>query len=174
MSDNLEEPRRQQRIGPTALDTCRSTEHPREAGSGHQAIVHELRQFSQLDVEGVDLSIPYGMEVSIAARQRQVLRNSAVLAQLNQRLARRRNATDEARRLGQELDRYVRDIAEIDRLYPEARANMEELDAPISDSYPDSASGRESDLSRFRPDSVPRIPRRENPEAGDSGREPAS
>ena len=122
----------------------------------HQHIVDELREYVGTDIDGVDLSIPRELETSIAARQRQALRNSAVLAQLNQRLARRRNATDEARRLGQELDRYVRDIAEIDRLYPEAREKMGELDAPISYSHPDSASGREPDLSR------------------DSGREPAS
>ena len=122
----------------------------------HQHIVDELREYAGADIDGVDLSIPRELETSIAARQRQVLRNSAVLAQLNQRLARRRNATDEARRLGQELDRYVRDIAEIDRLYPEARAKMEELDAPISYSQPESASGREPDLPR------------------ESGREPAS
>ena len=97
----------------------------------HEAIVDEVREYAATDIDGVDLSIPRELETSIAARQRQVLRNSAVLAHLNQRLARRRNATDEGRRHGQELDRYVRDIAEIDRLYPEARAKMEELDAPI-------------------------------------------
>ena len=94
----------------------------------HQSIVDELRKYDGTDIDGVDLSIPRELETSIAARQRQVLRNSAVLAHLNQRLARRRNATDEAKRYGQQLDQYVRDIAEIDRLYPEARAAMEDLD----------------------------------------------
>ena len=99
---------------------------------GHQsigrAIVEELKEFADVDIDGVDLSIPREMEVSIAARQRQVLRNSAVLTQLNQRLARRRNAHDEAKRFGAQLDQYVRDMAEIDRLYPEAKTRMLELD----------------------------------------------
>jgi len=101
--------------------------------NSHQPIVDEIREHGAIDIDAVDLSIPRHLEISIAARQRQVLRNSAVLAQLNQRLARRRNATDEARRCGQELDRYVRDIAEIDRLYPDAKQVMAQLDEPTPD-----------------------------------------
>ena len=101
-----------------------SDSHP----SYGRAIVDELKEFCEMDIEGVDLSIPRDIESSIAARQRQILRNSAVLAQLNQRLARRRNARDEVGRFGTQLDQYVRDIAEIDRLYPEAKARMMELD----------------------------------------------
>ena len=99
----------------------------------HRAVLDEITGAAEIDVDGVDLSIPRDLEVQIAARQRQVLRNSAVLAQLNLRLARRRNASDEAKGLGQQLDQYVRDLAEIDRLYPEARARMDQLDGPSHD-----------------------------------------
>ena len=94
----------------------------------HKAVVEELKEFAALDIEGVDLSIPPEIEIRIAARQRQVLRNSAYLAQLNMRLARKRGAKDEAKVFGTQLDQYVRDIAEIDRLYPEAKAAMTEID----------------------------------------------
>ncbi len=99
----------------------------------HQSVVDEITGAAEIDVAGVDLSIPRDLEVQIAARQRQVLRNSAVLAQLNLRLARRRSASDEAKRFGQQLDQYVRDLAEIDRLYPEAKARMEQLDGASHD-----------------------------------------
>ena len=96
--------------------------------TSRDAILQELRNASPASVENVDLSIPRDLEVAIAARQRQLLRNSAVLAQLNLTLAHRRNARDESVRHAEQLDQYVRDIAEIDRLYPEAKARMQAFD----------------------------------------------
>jgi len=96
----------------------------------HTAIAREVRAEAGTGIEEVDLSIPRELEVAIAARQRQVLRNSAVLAQINLSLARRRDAAEEVRLQSHQLDRFSRDIAEIDRLYPEAKAKMAEFDLP--------------------------------------------
>ncbi len=91
-------------------------------------VVEEINRIAEPDVEGTDLSLPREIEVAIAARQRQMLRNSAVLAQMNLRLARRRESQDEVKAHSKAFDQHVRDIAELDRMYPEARAMMAEMD----------------------------------------------
>lgn len=96
--------------------------------SNSSQVVEEINRIAEPDVEGTDLSLPREIEVAIAARQRQVLRNSAVMAQLNLRLARRRESQDEVKAYSKAFDQHVRDIAEIDRMYPEAKTTMAEMD----------------------------------------------
>lgn len=84
--------------------------------SSSSQVVEEIGKMDKLDVEGTDLSVPHEIEAAIAARQRQVLRNSAVLAQMNLRLARRREAQDEVKAYSKTFDQHVRDIADIDRM----------------------------------------------------------
>ncbi len=74
------------------------------------------------------VAIPRPLAVAIAARQRQVLRNSAFLAHLRLALARRRQAWREARAHAALLDRCLCDIEEVDRLFPEAAQTMAALD----------------------------------------------
>ena len=81
------------------------------------------------DISGTDTSAPPEISTAIAARQRQILRNNAVLLNLSIALARKRHAIDEVKTHGKQLDTMVRDIAELDTLYPGAKKQMDELDA---------------------------------------------
>jgi hypothetical protein len=47
---------------------------------------------------------------------------------MNLRLARRRESHDEVKAHSKAFDQHVRDIAELDRIYPEAKALMAEMD----------------------------------------------
>ena len=68
------------------------------------------------------------VELVLAAKHRQLLRNTAVSIKMQMHLARLRGAKDEASKMGQELDKFVKDIAQIDRLYPNALAKMKVLE----------------------------------------------
>jgi hypothetical protein len=96
--------------------------------SNSSQVMEEINNIGEPDVEGTDLSLPREIETAIAARQRQLLRNSAVLAQMNLRLARRRDSQDEVKAHSKTFDQHLRDIAELDRMYPEAKALMAEMD----------------------------------------------
>ncbi len=93
----------------------------------HEAILDELRD-GVADIDGVDLSLPAYMETNIAASNRALLRNTAVLAQMNQRIARKIQNTKEAEAFGKQLSTLIRQIAELDALYPKAKKRMAELD----------------------------------------------
>ena len=80
------------------------------------------------DVSQTDTSAPPEIATAIAARQRQVLRNTAVQLNLNIALARKRHAVDDVKTLGKQLDNMVQDITELDVLYPGAKKQMDELD----------------------------------------------
>ena len=81
------------------------------------------------DVSQTDISAPPEIELIIVARRRQVLRNTAIEVNLALNLAKKRKAVKEVESLGTELDKFVRDITEIDTLYPEAKKMMDVLDA---------------------------------------------
>jgi len=93
----------------------------------HEETVAEIKQEAS-NVGDTDISMPEKLQLTLVARQRQILRNSAVLAQVNQKLARRRGSSDEAKKLGKELDNYVKDITELDKDYPQVKNKMNELD----------------------------------------------
>ena len=80
------------------------------------------------DVDGVDLSLPAYIEIELASASRQRLRNTAVLTQMNQRIARKIQNTPDATRVGKELSGLIRQIAELDKLYPKAKKRMGEMD----------------------------------------------
>ena len=64
----------------------------------------------------------------IAGSLRSGLRNSGAVTELNQRLAKRRNDTSDAKKFGKALDEFIRDIATLDTLWPDAKGRMLELD----------------------------------------------
>lgn len=75
-----------------------------------------------------DLTPPPHLMTSMVAHHRWQLRNTAALAGLNQRLARRRGDSKSAEAFGKQIDQHVKDIAELDREYPEAKKEMKKLD----------------------------------------------
>lgn len=80
------------------------------------------------DVDRVEIEPPLHLMERMAAEHRWRLRNSAALARLNQRLSRKRGDTKSADAFGKQIDNHVRDMAEIDRMYPGARNLMVVLD----------------------------------------------
>lgn len=80
------------------------------------------------DVDGVEIEPPQHIMVKMAADHRWRLRNSAALARMNQRLARKRGDHKNAEGFGKQIDSHIRDMAEIDRMYPGAKALMADLD----------------------------------------------
>lgn len=93
----------------------------------HKGILEEIKGLSP-DIDGVDYEAPPHIALAIAARLRQQLRNSAQQTLILQRLARKRGDSKEAQNLGKQLDRFVRDIAELDAMYPGARDEMVAMD----------------------------------------------
>ena len=92
-----------------------------------QEVVDEVRAHTP-SVNGADDSPPEHIMVGLAAQHRWRLRNSAALAGLNQRLAKRRGDTKSAQRFGQEIDQHIKDIAHLDQMHPKAKKAMVELD----------------------------------------------
>ena len=80
-------------------------------------------------VSGTDISALPEIETAIVARQRQILRNTAVQINLLLALAKKRHAVEEVKALGKQLDTLVQDIAELDALYPGAKQQMDDFDA---------------------------------------------
>ena len=82
-------------------------------------------------IDAVDFQPPPELAVVLAAQQRQVLRNTAYMAHLNERLARKREAKEEAAQFAQQVNRAVRDIAAIDLEQPGAKTKMNQLDREV-------------------------------------------
>ena len=82
-----------------------------------------------LDVSQTDISATPELETAIAARQRQILRNTAIQVNLAIALAKKREARDEMQGLSKQFDGIIRDITELDKLYPGAKKQMCEFDA---------------------------------------------
>ena len=96
--------------------------------ANHKAIIEEIDQAMEVDLDNVDLSIPPDVELILVSRHRQILRNTAVALRMQIKLARLRGAKDEAKPLGARLDACIKDLVQIDRLYPEAVLKMKELE----------------------------------------------
>ena len=101
--------------------------------TNHKAIIEEVDQAMEVDLDNVDLSIPPEVELILVARHRQVVRNTAVALRMQIKLARLRNAKDEVKPLGARLDACIKDLAQIDRLYPGAVLKMKELEVATND-----------------------------------------
>ena len=82
-------------------------------------------------VDAVDFQPPPELAVVLAAQHRQTLRNMAYMAHLNERLALKRGAKEEADRFGAQTNQAVRDIAALDLEQPGARAKMDLLDREL-------------------------------------------
>lgn len=95
----------------------------------HKGIVEEIKSLVP-DVDADEfLAIPEVLELEIMARHRQTLRNTAVLNRNTSAIARVSGRTDESRKLGQQMNNLVKDMVELDRRFPEAKAKMLEMDA---------------------------------------------
>ena len=101
--------------------------------TNHKAIIEEVDQAIEVDLDNIDLSIPPEVELILVARHRQALRNTAVALRIQIKLARLRGAKDEVKPLGKRLDDCIKDLAQIDRLYPEAVLKMKELEVITND-----------------------------------------
>lgn len=80
------------------------------------------------DIANTEWAAPIEIENAIAARQRQILRNNAVATHIGRLLARKRGDHEEEKVLSKQLDRWMRDMAELDGLYPGAKKQMENFD----------------------------------------------
>lgn len=93
----------------------------------HQRVIDEVRQLVP-DVGSVEIEPPAHIMVAIAAERRWALRNEAALAAMNLKLARKRQSYRETKAFGEVIDRCVKDMAEIDREFPEAKHRMALMD----------------------------------------------
>ena len=94
----------------------------------HKAIIEEVDQAMEIDLDNVDLSIPPEIELILVARHRQAVRNTAVALRMQIKLARLRGAKDEVKPLGIRLDACIKDLAQIDRIYPSALELMKSFE----------------------------------------------
>ena len=75
-----------------------------------------------------DITIPPHVELQIAAHQRLVLRNMAVALKLQINLATLRDAKEEVKLLSIKFDSVIKDLTQLDVLYPAALNAMRLLD----------------------------------------------
>lgn len=86
-----------------------------------------------------DISAPPEIELAVAARWRQQLRNDTLQLSLAMKLAKKRHAGEEAKGWAKQFDNKVLDITELDALYPKAQQLMSEMDKVVSDSNREAA-----------------------------------
>jgi hypothetical protein len=96
----------------------------------HQAVVDELRD-GIADIDSVEWEPPEALATDLAAQHRSRLRNSAYLAQMSQKIARRTGNSKDAETHGKQLSTLIRQIAELDLLSPQAKKRMAEMDEQV-------------------------------------------
>ena len=93
----------------------------------HKVIVDDLKERVP-PIAGIDITPPPHLAKRIAAEMYWRARNSAYQLEISRQLAVRRNDTKEAKALGLQLDRFVRDMAELKKDHPDIEEALKEFD----------------------------------------------